>query len=202
MAAPDRERIRTSLAGDDALDALDALDEAQTASSGDMDAETFRAAAHAVADLMAVYLGGVERFPVLPNVQPGELRGRFAATPPEQPEPLGRILADYRRHVEPFVTHWQHPGFFAYFPSSGSAPGILGEMLMSTLIANAMLWRTSPAATELEEVTVDWFRQAFRLPEGYEGFFTDTASTSSLIALAAARQTAGDGDASASGIAA
>src|SRR5574340_1178120 len=104
---------------------------------------------------------------------------------------MARILANYRRLVEPNVTHWQHPGFFAYFPSTASGPGILGEMLMATLVANAMLWRTSPVATELEEVTVDWFRQTLGLPEAFTGFYTDTASTSSLIGLAAARQSVG-----------
>ena len=166
-----------------------------------MDPETFRAAAHAVVDLMADYLAGVERYPVLPDVRPGELRRRFPARPPEEPEPLSRILADYLRDVEPFVTHWQHPGFFAYFASSGSGPGILGEMLMATLIGNAMLWRTSPVATELEEVTVDWLRRALGLPERFEGFYTDTASTSSLVGLAGARQAAGGRDASAEGLA-
>ncbi len=177
------------------------LDGAQTAGRGDMDPEAFRRAAHAVADLMADYLAGVEQYPVLPPVEPGDLRPRFPAAPPDDPEPLARILGDYRSLVEPNITHWQHPGFFAYFATTGSAPGILGEMLMATLVANAMLWRTSPAATELEEVTVDWLRQAFGLPDGFEGFFTDTASTSSLIGLAAARQGVAGRDASAEGLA-
>jgi aromatic-L-amino-acid decarboxylase len=189
---------------DEPADALAAafagLDAAQRDGRGDMDPETFRLAAHAVVDLMADYLAGVERYPVLPRVAPGELRARFPARPPEQPEPLGRILADYRSLVEPNVTHWQHPGFLAYFASTASGPGILGEMLMSTLVANAMLWRTSPVATELEEVTVDWLREALGLPPGFDGLFTDTASTSSLIGLAAARQAAG-GDAAGEGIA-
>ncbi len=165
-----------------------------------MDPETFRRAGHAVVDLMADYLAGIERYAVLPSGVPGELRARLPSRAPEEPEPLGRILADYRALVEPNVTHWQHPGFFAYFPSTASGPGILGEMLMSTLVANAMLWRTSPIATELEEVTVDWLRQALGLPASFDGLFTDTASTSSLTALAAARQ-AGTGDAAAEGIA-
>ncbi|HEX5465362.1 MAG TPA: pyridoxal-dependent decarboxylase [Candidatus Limnocylindrales bacterium] len=171
-----------------------ALDQAQQAGLGDMDVEAFRRAAHATVELMADYLAGVERYPVLPQRQPGELRPLFPASPPEQPESIERILADYRTLVEPNITHWQHPGFFAYFSSSGSGPGILGEMLMATLVANAMLWRTSPVATELEEVTVDWFRQALGLPggaDGFTGFYTDTASTSSLIGLAAARQSSG-----------
>jgi aromatic-L-amino-acid decarboxylase len=173
---------------------------AQLDGLGDLDPEAFRAAAHAVADLMADYLARVEGYPILPQVEPGELRSRFPAEPPEAPEPLARILGDYRRDVEPFVTHWQHPGFFAYFPSSASSVGILGEMLMATLIANAMLWRTSPVATELEEVTVGWLRQGLGLPGAFDGFYTDTASTSSLIGLAAARQAA-DEDAAVQGLA-
>jgi aromatic-L-amino-acid decarboxylase len=166
------------------------LDAAQRGGTGDMDPEEFRTAAHAVADLMASYLANVEGYRVLPDVQPGDLRAQLPATAPESPEPLGAILADYRTLIEPNVTHWQHPGFFAYFPSTASAPGILAEMLTATLVANAMLWRTSPAATELEQVTVDWLRQGVGLPDGWTGLFTDTASTSSLIALAAAREQA------------
>jgi aromatic-L-amino-acid/L-tryptophan decarboxylase len=184
----------------DLLAAFSSLDAAQADGLGDMDPEQFRRAAHTVADLMADYLAGVEKYPVLPRVSPGDLRGRFPAAPPEEPEPLGRVLADYRSLVEPNVTHWQHPGFFAYFGTTGSGPGILGEMLMATLIGNAMLWRTSPVATELEEVTVGWLRQAFGLPDGFDGFFTDTASTSSLIGLAAGRQAVAGRDASGDGL--
>ena len=181
--------------------AFGALDAAQAAGSGDMGPEAFRAAAHAVVDLMADYLAGVERYAVLPSLEPGELRGRFPAHAPEEPEPLGRILADYRELVEPNITHWQHPGFFAYFASTASAPGILGEMLMATLIGNAMLWRTSPVATELEELTVGWLRDALGLPDAFDGFYTDTASTSSLIGLAGARQAVAGRDASGEGLA-
>src|SRR6185295_8272860 len=98
------------------------------------------------------------------------------------------------------ATAWQHPGFFAYFPSTASGPGMLGEMLTAALGQNPMLWRTSPSATELEQVVVDWLRRALGLPDGFDGLLTDTASTSSLIALAAARQAAGI-DAAAAGIA-
>ncbi|MFI5262443.1 MAG: pyridoxal phosphate-dependent decarboxylase family protein [Candidatus Limnocylindrales bacterium] len=175
------------------------LDPAQIARHGDMDDAAFRVAAHAVVDLMADYLATIEQRPILPPIAPGAVRARLPAAAPEAPEPLARILDDYRALIEPNVTHWQHPSFFAYFPSTASGPGILGEMLMSTLVANAMLWRTSPAATELEEVTVDWLRQALGLPETFDGLYTDTASTSSLAALAAARQAA-TGDAAAAGL--
>ncbi|MDQ3553111.1 MAG: pyridoxal-dependent decarboxylase [Chloroflexota bacterium] len=161
--------------------------------AGDLAPEHFREAARAVADVMADYLRDVESYPVLPGVQPGELRAKLDGPAPEAPEPLGMILDDYRALVEPNITHWQHPGFLAYFASSGSAPGILAEMLMATVTANAMLWRTSPVATELEGVVVDWLRDGLGLPADYDGLLTDTASTSSLIALAAARETARPG---------
>ncbi|HET9522219.1 MAG TPA: pyridoxal-dependent decarboxylase, partial [Candidatus Limnocylindrales bacterium] len=137
---------------------------------------------------------------VFPNVEPGTIAPSFPAAAPEAPEPIEAILADYGRLVEPNATHWQHPGFLAYFGTTASGPGILGEMLTAALGQNAMLWRTSPVATELEGVVVGWLRQAVGLPEAFDGLITDTASTSSLIALAAAREAAGFG-AAADGIA-
>ena len=156
-----------------------------------MDVDDFRAAAHRVVDLMADYLATIETRPVFPAIEPGSLRPQFPAAPPEAPEPLDAILADYGRLVEPNATHWQHPGFLAYFATTASGPGILGEMLTAALGQNAMLWRTSPIGTELEEVVVDWLRQAFGLPAAFDGLLTDTASTSTLIAIAAAREACG-----------
>ncbi len=167
------------------------LDEAQRTGVTDMDPETFRAAAHEVVDLMADYLAGIEARPVFPTIEPGDLRPLFPASAPEEPEALGAILADYRRLVEPNTTAWQHPGFLAYFGTTASGPGILGEMLTATIGQNPMLWRTSPIGTELEEVVVGWLREALGLPPAFDGLLTDTASTSSLIALAAAREAAG-----------
>ena len=148
---------------------------------------------------MADYLDTVEGRPVFPSIEPGSLRPLFPASPPERPEALEAILDDYRRLIEPNATHWQHPGFLAYFATTASGPGILGEMLTAALGQNPMLWRTSPIGTELEEVVVDWLRQALGLPDGFDGLLTDTASTSSLIALAAAREAAGF-DAAAQGL--
>jgi len=165
-----------------------------------MSPEAFRAAAHRVVDLMADYLAHVEDFAVLPAIRPGSVAERLPPMAPEAPEDLEAILADYRTLIEPNATQWQHPGFFAYFASTASGPGILGEMLVAALGQNPMLWRTSPSGTELEQVVVDWLRQALGLPEGFDGLLTDTASTSSLIALAGARQAAGI-DAAAAGIA-
>ena len=140
------------------------LDRAQTDGLTDMDPEAFRAAGHGVVDLIADYLATIEERAVFPPVEPGSLRPLFDRTPPEAPEPIDDILDDYRRLVEPNATQWQHPGFFAYFATTASGPGILGEMLTAALGSNAMLWRTSPVATELEEVVVDWLRQALGLP--------------------------------------
>ena len=175
--------------------------EAQLSGLGDMDAAEFRAAAHAAVDRMADYLESVATRPVLPPIEPGSLRGLFPEAAPEAPEPLEAILADYDRLIEPNATHWQHPGFMAYFASSAASAGIIGEMLVAALNQNPMLWRTSPIGTELEVVVVDWLRRGLGLPDGFEGLLTDTASTSTLIALAAAREAAGT-DAAAAGLAA
>lgn len=167
------------------------LDQAQVDGRGDMDPERFRAAAHAVVDAMADYLATVEGRPVLPAIEPGWIRLAFPDAAPEGPEPLGAILEDLDRLVVPNATHWQHPGFLAYFATTASAPGILGEMWTAVLGQNPMLWRTSPIGTELEQVVVGWLRAALGLPAAFDGLLTDTASTSTLIALAAAREAAG-----------
>lgn len=176
------------------------LDAAQRDGLADMDPEVFRAAAHEVVDRIADYLRDVERYAVLPPVEPGTIAPRLPAEPPDAPEPLDAILADIDRLVVPNATHWQHPGFLAYFATTASGPGILGEMLTAALGQNPMLWRTSPIGTELEMVVVGWLRRALGLPDGFDGLLTDTASTSSLIALAAAREHAGL-DAAARGLA-
>jgi aromatic-L-amino-acid decarboxylase len=170
---------------------LPAIDAAQRDGLGDMDPEDFRSAAHAVVDAMADYLAGIEGRSVLPAIEPGTLRPSFAATAPDGPEPLAAILADVERLVLPNATHWQHPGFLAYFATTASAPGVLGEMWTAILGQNPMLWRTSPIGTELEQVVVGWLRDALGLPSAFDGLLTDTASTSTLIALAAAREAAG-----------
>ena len=167
------------------------LDPQQVSGLNDMDPASFRASAHAAVDIMADYLEGVGDRAVFPAIEPGSVRPLFPAVPPEEPESMATILDDYRRLFEPNVTHWQHPRFLAYFASSASGPGIIGEMLTAVLNSNSMLWRTSPAGTELEQVVVDWIRQAVGLPAEFDGLITDTASTSSMLALAAARQAAG-----------
>lgn len=157
---------------------------------GDMDPEEFRREAHRVADWIADYLAFPERFPVLSRVRPGEVRDALPRAAPEHGEPFDEILRDFERVILPGITHWNHPGFFAYFAISGSAPGVLAEFLSAALNVQAMLWRTSPAATELEEVALGWLRRLVGLPDAYEGVIYDTASISTLHALAAARHSA------------
>jgi aromatic-L-amino-acid decarboxylase len=158
---------------------------------GDMSAEEFRRHGHKVVDWIADYLSHPERYPVLSQNQPGDLKNALPLQAPESGEAMETMLADLDRVIVPGVTHWNHPGFFAYFAISGSGPGILGEMLSAAFNVNAMLWRTSPSATELEEVTLEWLRQLIGLPDTFEGVIYDTASISSLCAIAAAREAAG-----------
>jgi aromatic-L-amino-acid decarboxylase len=147
----------------------------------------FRADATATADWIARYLEEVRDFPVLAQVEPGSIKAALPGAPPEQAEPFAAVLRDLDEVLLPGITHWNHPRFFAYFAISGTEPGILAEFLTAALNVNAMLWRTSPAATELEEVALDWLRQLLGLPEPLHGHIEDTASTSTLVALTAAR---------------
>ena len=161
---------------------------------GDLPSAEFRAAMHRASDLIADYLERVGDYPVLPKLAPGDVRAALPAAPPAEPESLDALLSDYRRLIEPNVTHWNHPGFLAYFAISGSAPGILGETLAAGLNVNTMLWKTGPAPTELEELVTDWLRQMIGLPAEFRGHINDTASMSSLLAIAAARHRATGGD--------
>jgi aromatic-L-amino-acid decarboxylase len=153
-----------------------------------MEPEAFRKAAHDVADWIADYLADPSQYPVLSRVKPGDIRDALPREAPAAGEPFDRILADFERVILPGITHWNHPGFFAYFAITGSAPGVLAEFLSAALNVQAMLWRTSPAATELEEVALAWLRRLIGLPDEFEGVIYDTASISTLHALAAARE--------------
>jgi aromatic-L-amino-acid/L-tryptophan decarboxylase len=155
---------------------------------GDMDPEEFRREAHRVADWIADYLADSGKYPVLSQVSPGQIAAALPAEAPADGEPFETIFADFERVLLPGITHWNHPGFFAYFSITGSAPGILAEFLSAALNVQAMLWRTSPSATELEEVVVGWLRRLMHLPDDFEGVIYDTASISTLHALAAARE--------------
>ncbi len=136
----------------------------------------------------ASYLESVRERPVLAQVEPGEIRAALPDAPPEEPEQFSAVLRDLDEILMPGITHWQSPGFFAYFATTGSEPGILAEFLAATLNVTQILWRTSPAATELEAVVMDWLAQLLGLPRGWHGHIEDTASTSTFAALAAARQ--------------
>ena len=171
------------------MDERETLDEAQRErATGDMEPEAFRRYGYEVVDWMADYLAGVGNFPVLAQTAPGDIRRSLPAQPPRHPEAMEAILNDFDELLMPGITHWNSPGFMAYFGITASGPGILGEMLSGALNVNAMLWRTSPAATELEQVTLDWLRQMLGLPEPLFGVINDTASSGVLYALAAARE--------------
>jgi aromatic-L-amino-acid decarboxylase len=163
-------------------------DQSPASAPGDMTPAEFSASGHALIDWVARYLADVEQYPVLSRVAPGEVAAALPTAPPALGEPFAAVMADFERVILPGVTHWNHPGFFAYFAISGSAPGILAELLTAALNVNGMLWRTSPAATELEQRTLDWLRQLLGLQPGWFGMITDTASISTLLALAAARE--------------
>jgi aromatic-L-amino-acid decarboxylase len=156
-----------------------------------MDPEEFRHHGRAAVDWIAAYLREIERYPVLAQVQPGEIAAQLPAEAPEHGVPMETILADFQRTLLPGITHWNHPGFMAYFGITASGPGIVGEALAAALNVNAMLWRTSPAATELEERALDWLRQMIGLPAPFWGHIQDTASLSTLVAFAGARESAG-----------
>ncbi len=157
-------------------------------STGDMPAEEFRLYGHKTIDWIAEYLSDMERYPVLSQSQPGDLKNALPASAPSEGESFEAILSDFERFIIPGVTHWNHAGFFAYIANSASMPAILGELFSAALNINAMLWRTSPAATELEEITTQWLRQMLGLPESFSGVIYDTASISTLCAIAAARE--------------
>jgi aromatic-L-amino-acid/L-tryptophan decarboxylase len=152
---------------------------------------TFREDGHAALEWAARYLENVGDYPVLAQVAPGEIRSRLPAEPPERPEPFADVLRDLDEILLPGVTHWQSPRFFAYFAVSGSEPGILAELLAATLNNVGILWRTSPASAELEALTLDWTARLLGLPAGWHGHIEDTASVSTIAALAAAREATG-----------
>jgi aromatic-L-amino-acid decarboxylase len=153
--------------------------------------DSFRDDGRAAVEWAARYLERVDALPVLAQVAPGELSAQLPASPPEQGEPFANVLRDLDELIVPALTNWQHPRFFAYFAVTASEPGILADLLSSTMNQVALNWRASPASTELELRTVDWVRQLLGLPDGWHGHIEDTASTSTLAALIAARHVTG-----------
>ena len=148
---------------------------------------SFREDGQATLDWVARYLERVGELPVLPDIEPGDLTARLPASPPDEPEPFANVLRDLDEVLLPAITHWNHPRFFAYFATSSSEPAILAEFLAAALNTVAIRWQASPASTELEYVAVGWLAQLLGLPEAWHGHIEDTASTSTLAALAAAR---------------
>lgn len=158
---------------------------------GDMDREEFRRQGYRLVDWIAEYLENPDPYPVLSRVAPGDIRQALPPSAPAEGESFDAIMADFERILVPGLTHWNHPRFFAYFATTASAPGVLAEFLAAALNQQAMLWRTSPAATELEEVAMGWLRDLLGLPPAFEGVIYDTASISTMHALAAAREAVG-----------
>src|SRR5215212_8647945 len=153
-----------------------------------MHPDEFRQHAHQLVDWMADYFRDVGSIPITSRVQPGDIARRIASEPPEQGEPFERLFSDFSEIIVPGMTHWNHPGWFAYFPGNNSPASVLAEMLTATLGAQCMSWATSPAATELEQDMMDWLRQMIELPAQFTGVIQDTASTSTLVALLSARE--------------
>ena len=147
----------------------------------------FRADGALALDWVASYLEGVRELAVLSHVEPGAIRAALPASPPDTPEPFSAVLDDLDAVLLPGITHWQSPRFFAYFATTGGEPGVLAELLIAGLNQVGILWRTSPALQELEELTVDWLRQLVGLPAEFEGHIEDTASTGVLAAAIVAR---------------
>lgn len=155
-----------------------------------MDDSEFKRHAEAAARWGVDYRAGLRHRPVRPDVAPGTIAARLPPAPPESAEAMDAILADFERVIVPGMTHWQHPRFFAYFPANAAPASVVAEILVSSMAAQCMLWQTSPAATELEVVVVDWLRQALGLPDGMRGVLQDSASTATLAAILTMRERA------------
>ena len=148
---------------------------------------SFREDGAAAVEWVASYLERVSDLPVLSQAEPGDIRATLPPSPPDEPEPFSSVLRDLDNVLLPGLTHWQSPRFFGYFAATGSEPGVLAELLIAGLNQVGILWRTSPALQELEEVTLDWLAQLLGLPSDFHGHIEDTASTGVLSALAVAR---------------
>lgn len=152
------------------------------------EATEFQDAVERAARWIGDYFAHPDRYPVMARVSPGDISASLPTEPPPTGRPLSEILEDFESKIVPGVTHWNHPSFFAYFSITGSYPGIVGELLSAALNVNGMLWRTSPALTELETLSIDYLRRLLGLGESFFGQILDTASTSSLVAMTAARE--------------
>ncbi len=165
--------------------------EIESQNFGDMSSSDFRKYGYQVVDWLANYFDKMENMPVLSQVEPDWLKSSLPKSAPEKGENFGDVLADVDRLILPAVTHWNHPNFHGLFSTSTSSVGVFGEMFTAAFDMKAMLWSTSPASTELEDVVLDWLRQMMDLPDHFEGIIYDTASVSTMHAIAAARERAG-----------
>ncbi len=165
-----------------------------------MDKETFKKHGYQFIDWVADYLNGVEEYPVKSRVKPGDIKNRLPAGPPEEGESMEEIFKDFQELILPGITHWQHPSWFAYFPANNSPPSVLAELLTAGLGVQCMIWETSPAAAELEEVVLGWLSQMLGLPQGMSGVIQDTASTATLCALLTAREVSSGFEANVKGV--
>lgn len=150
--------------------------------------DEFRTIGYQIVDLIADYRATVGERPVMAQTAPGDVKAQLPACPPDKPESFERILSDLDRIILPGLTNWQHPQFFGYFPCNGSLASVLGDYVSTGLGVLGLAWQSSPALTELEEVTVGWLRQMVGLSDAWHGVIADTASTSTLIALLCARE--------------
>lgn len=157
---------------------------------GDMPLEEFRSSGYKMIDWIAEYLKELESLPALAQVNPGEIKSKLTGSISEAGEPFEIFFADLDKIILPGVTNWQHPNFMAYFNSTASGPGILGELLAAAFNTNGMVWKSNPSSTELEETVVDWFGNLLNLPSDFKGIVYDTASVSTMHALTAARENA------------
>ncbi len=153
-----------------------------------MDKETFKQYGYELVDWIADYFTDVEQYPVKSTAKPGEIKKKLPGNPPREGEGVDTIMNDFKEILLPGITHWQHPSWFAYFPANNSPPSVLAELLTAGLGVQCMVWQTSPAAAELEEVVMDWLRDMIGLPSGMSGVIQDTASTATLCALLTARE--------------
>ena len=153
-----------------------------------MHSDEFKTYAHRLVEWMGDYLANIESFPVKSQVGPGEITAQLPVSPPEKGEAFEQIFGDFEKIIIPGVTHWQHPSFFAYFPANSSPVSVLAEMLTATMGVQAMIWQTSPAATELEERVMKWLADMLGLPAPFTGVIQDTASTATLCSLLTARE--------------
>ena len=165
-----------------------------------MDNELFRRHGHEFVDWLAEYMENVEQLPVMSRINPGEIKARIPGEAPQRGESMDRIFDDFKTIILPGMTHWQHPGWHAYFPANNSPASVLAEMLTAGLGAQGMVWQTSPAAAELEDAVLEWLSKMLGLPAGMTGVIQDTASTATLCALLSAREKATDFEANEKGL--